>query len=98
MSSKTIDNWEGKTLNGHPVVSDNSDQTITCNVETFQGTDKEGNYIYENNCNWSGKVSELEKGQCPIGSKPRALKCPKCGRQVAYQADTTSPGYWNNKL
>lgn len=94
-TSRTLPGWDGPTYNGYPHIARDSDREVECVVETHQGTDDDGNAIYENDCGWSGPVSDLERGQIPMGSRPVWLKCPDCGRTLATQKGTTSAGYWS---
>lgn len=95
---KTLDDWDGKSMNGYPYISADSGREIECCVETHQGVDDDGNAVYENNCGWSGPVSELDRGRPKIGSKPRALLCPQCSRRLAYEAGTATAGHWGRVL
>jgi predicted RNA-binding Zn-ribbon protein involved in translation (DUF1610 family) len=97
-SCKTMDNWDGQTINGYPYIDAESDATVNCVVETHAGTDDDGNIVYENNCGWSGPVSALGTGRPKSGSKPVSLVCPECGKQLAAKKGTTGAGYWGDVL
>lgn len=92
---KTMDDWDGQTINGRPYISEESDETVKCVVETRSKYDGEG---CGNECRWEGPVSECERGKPMMGSKPRRLRCPECGRHLASAKGTTGAGYWGNKL
>lgn len=91
---KTLPEWDGPTFNGYPHINENSDEVVECVVKTHNGTDDDGNAIYENECGWSGPVSDLARGRSPIGSRPVWLKCPDCGRMLASAKGTCSAGHW----
>lgn len=91
----TMPGWDGPTYNNVPHIDPASEREVQCVVKTHQGTDDDGNVIYENNCGWTGPVSELERGRVPIGSRPIWLKCPECGRTLATEQGSTAAGYWS---
>lgn len=95
---KTMDEWEGQTINGYPYIDADSDRKVECCVETHSGTDEDGNAVYKNECGWSGPVGETERGRPKIGSKPTSLLCPECGRRVAAAKGTTGAGVWGEML
>lgn len=95
---KTLPDWDGKTYNGVPYISRDSEREVQCVVRTHQGTDDEGNAIYENDCGWSGPVADLDRGDIPIGSRPIWLKCPECNRMLAAEAGSAGAGYWGRVL
>lgn len=92
---KTMPNWEGQTIHGRPYIDEDSDRVVECVVETRYEYDGEG---CGNECGWTGPVSDLERGSPMIGSKPRRLLCPECGRHLASAKGTAGAGYWGNKL
>ena len=98
MTCKTSDEYDGPLYNNRPVVSRDSDLTLHCRVDSYIGTDDDGNAVYENNCGWTGPASETERGRPKMGSKPRDLLCPECSRRLAAEKGTTGAGYWNGKI
>lgn len=96
--SKTLPGWDGKTYNGLPYISRQSEREVECVVPTHQGTDDEGNAIYDNDCGWTGPVADLDRGDVPIGSRPILLHCPECLRALAAEKGTAGAGYWGHAL
>lgn len=96
--TKTMPEWDGQTYNSRPYISENSDETVYCVVETHQGSDEEGNIVYDNDCGWEGPVSDTRRGPSKGGSQPIDLLCPECGRRLAAAKGTTAAGYWGQVL